>query len=269
MIKRIAYIVGGFVALVVIAAVGYRVYIGMVAGSGEISRQVQADRSFDVNGDSGEGPGIIQYGVTSGESGNSVARFLIEEQIFNRENTVEGTTRQIDGSFLVNYLDDTIRVGQFEINVRAIETRSLDVDIEERGWTDSERDVVLRGQILESGRDRYEFSIFDPSNVSGVPDSFDVGDTLDIVVTGDLTIKGVTSQVDFDMELSLDSVEQISGFASTTVRWGDFDITVPYVGGGSDVQAVSDTVELQLEFTAVEEQRLGTATGSGSASAGG
>lgn len=259
--KKIAYTLAGLVIVVVVAALGYRGYIGIVAGDGEISREVQADRSFAVDGEVSETSGpasIIQYGVTSGESGNSVARFLILERIFGRENMVEGTTRQIDGSFLINYLDSTVRVGQFEINVRDIRTRSLDVDIEEGGWTDSERDVVIRGQILESGREEYEFSTFEPTRVTGVPESFSVGDTLNIVVTGDLTIKGVTSQVSFDMELNLNSEQRISGFASTEVRWADFGITVPYVGGGSDIDAVADSVELQLEFTAEEEGRLGS-----------
>ena len=251
----------GLLLVLAAGAGGYRLYIGMVAGDGEISREVQADRSFEVN-DDGEGePGIIQYGVTSGETGDSVARFLIQERIFGRENMVEGTTRQIDGSFLINYLDASVRVGEFEINLRDIRTRSLDVDIEEQGWTDRERDVVIRGQILESGRDEYEFSTFEPTEVRGVPESFGVGDELDIVVVGDLTIRDVTSEVSFDMELSLDAEEEISGFASTTVRWADFGITVPYVGGGSDVDEVSDTVELQLEFTAEEEGRLGLRTG--------
>jgi polyisoprenoid-binding protein YceI len=259
--KKLAYIVVGLLVVVVVGALGYRGYIGMVAGDGEISREVQADRSFanssDANSDSAQRPGIIQYGVTSGESGDSVARFLIVERIFNRENTVEGTTRQIDGAFLIDYLGADIRVGQFEINVRDIETRSLDVDISERGWTDGERDVVIRGQILESGRDEYEFATFDPTGVEGVPDDFALGDTLNIQVNGDLTIKGVTSRVSFDMELSLEAENRISGFATTTVRWADFDITVPYVGGNSDVNAIEDSVELQLEFTAEEEGRLG------------
>ena len=255
--RKVVFSVLGLLLVLAAGAGGYRIYIGIVAGDGEISREVQADRSFTVSDEAEAEPGIIQYGVTSGDTGDSVARFLIQEQIFGRENMVEGTTRQIDGSFLINYLDASVRVGQFEINLRDIRTRSLDVDIEEQGWTDRERDVVIRGQILESGRDEYEFATFEPTEVRGVPDSFAVGDELELVVVGDLTIRGVTSEVSFDMELSLDSEEEISGFASTTVRWADFGITVPYVGGGSDVDEVSDTVELQLEFAANEEGRLG------------
>lgn len=255
--KRIVFVVSAVVAVAVVAALGYRVYLGVRAGDGQISRQAQADRTFVSTNQSDTPLGIIQYGVTTGEEGGSRAQFLIEETIFGRKNVVEGTTRQLDGGFLVDYNRHEVQVGQFEINMRDIKTRSLDVDIESRGWTDSERDTVIRAQILESGRDEFEFATFDPTGVSGVPESFQPGDRLDLVVTGNLTIRDVTRSVDFDMQLSLDSDEVISGTASTTVRWADFGITIPYVGGGSDVGAVSDTVELRLEFTAQEEARVG------------
>ncbi|MDA3949381.1 MAG: YceI family protein [Spirochaeta sp.] len=255
--KKLLYVVLGIIVVAVVAAVGYRGYLGIRAGDGEISREVQAERSFAGTNEDGPALGIIQYGVTSGADGESQAQFLIQEEIFGRENMVEGTTRQIDGSFLINYNEYRVQVGQFEINVRDIKTRSLDVDIESRGWTDGERDTVIRAEILESGRDEFEFATFNPTNVSGVPDTFEPGDTLELVVTGDLTLRDVTSSVDFDMQLSLDSDEKISGTAATTIRWEDFEITIPYVGGGSDVGAVSDSVELRLEFTAEEEGRVG------------
>ena len=255
--KKLTYVVIGVVAVAVIAAVGYRVYIGVRAGDGEISREVQADRSFGDNENSEDSPGTVQYGVTSGDDGNSQAQFLINEVIFGEENLVEGTTRQLDGSFLIDYDENTVQVGQFEINVRDITTRSLDVDIEDQGWNDSERDTVIRAEILESGQDEFEFTTFDPTDVSGVPGSFSVGDTFDIVITGDLTIRDVTRSVDFDMELSLDSDDEISGSASTIVGLEYFEITIPYVGGGSDVASVDDEVELRLEFTAEEEGRVG------------
>lgn len=255
--KKLLYAVAGIALVAVVAAVGFRVYIGIRAGDGEITREVEAERAFG-NDDNGENSqGTVQYGVTSGDDGNSEAQFLIEEVIFGEENLVEGTTRQLDGSFLVDYDENTVDVGQFEINVRDITTRSLDVDIEDQGWTDGERDTVIRAEILESGQDEFEFTTFDPTGVSGVPDNIDVGDTFDIVITGDLTIRDVTRSVDFDMELSLDSDDEISGTASTIVELDKFEITIPYVGGGSDVASVDDEVELRLEFTAEEEGRVG------------
>src|SRR6056297_1022751 len=114
--KRIAFVVSGIVAVAVVTAVGYRVYLGVRAGDGEISRQAQADRTFVSTDQSDTSLGIIQYGVTTGEEGGSRAQFLIEETIFGRSNVVEGTTRQLDGAFLVDYNGHEVQVGQFEIN---------------------------------------------------------------------------------------------------------------------------------------------------------
>lgn len=273
--KKLLYAGIIVIAVIAVVAVGYRVYLGILAGDGQITREVQAERTFGNDTDTGDAAdvdtngnsdavdeqepaiGTIQYGVTSGESGDSRAQFLIREVIFGRENLVEGTTRQLDGSFLIDYDDHSVRVGQFEINVRDIRTRSLDVDMSQERWSDGERDVVIRAQILQSGRDEFEFSTFNPTGVSGVPESFEIGDTLNIVLTGDLTIRGVTSSVDFDMELVLESEDMISGTASTTVLWEDFNITIPYVGGNSDINSVDDSVELRLEFTAIQEERSG------------
>lgn len=267
--KKLLYAGIIVIAVVAVVAVGYRVYLGILAGDGQITREVQAERTFGNDTDNGEAAdddeadeqapaiGTIQYGVTSGDNGDSRAQFLIREVIFGRENMVEGTTRQLDGSFLIDYDDHSVRVGQFEINVRDIRTRSLDVDMSQERWSDGERDVVIRAQILQSGRDEFEFSTFNPTGVSGVPDTFEIGDTLNIVLTGDLTIRGVTSSVDFDMELVLESEDMISGTASTTVLWEDFNITIPYVGGDSDINSVDDSVELRLEFTAIQEERSG------------
>lgn len=276
--KKLLYAGIVVVALVVVVAIGYRLYLGYLAGDGQITREVQADRSFGESTDESTGEpeesaetpvsdeeasdaspsvGTIQFGVTSGDGGDSRAQFLIQERIFGRDNMVEGTTRQIDGAFLIDFDNHTVRVGQFEINVRDIRTRSLDVDMSRERWSDGERDVVIRAQILQSGQDEFEFSTFNPTSVSGVPETFGFGDTLNIVVTGDLTIRGVTSRVDFDMAIVLESEDMISGEASTTVRWDDFNITIPYVGGDSDVNSVADSVELRLEFTAVPEERSG------------
>ncbi len=275
--KKLLYAGIIVIALATVVAVGYRVYLGILAGDGQITREVQADRSFGNGADNGavaddtgaddrdtvaddeQEPaiGTIQYGVTSGDGGDSRAQFLIREVIFGRENMVEGTTRQLDGSFLIDYDSHSVRVGQFEINVRDIRTRSLDVDMSQERWSDGERDVVIRAQILQSGRDEFEFATFNPTDLAGVPGTFGIGDTLNIVLTGDLTIRGVTSSVDFDMELVLESEDMISGSASTTVLWEDFNITIPYVGGSSDINSVDDSVELRLEFTAVQEERSG------------
>lgn len=224
--------VGLLVAAVVIAVVLF-LYVWFTGGSGEPSREATAETVEPVE------PESITYRV---DRDRSEARFLIEEVLRGEPNTVVGRTSGIDGSIAVQLEPAAVEIGEFEINVRSIRT------------DDEVRDRSIRTLILESNRDEYEFSSFRPRRVEGVPEVITVGDTLDLDVTGDLTVRDVTTEVTFAMEVSVDSREEISGLATTTLRWDQLEISIPYVGGNSIVSAVEDELELQLEFLAVAEE---------------
>ena len=249
--KKLIVSVLGVAGVLVVAALGLRIYAGIRAGTGEPTRDVAAERMAPEE----RRIGSIQYGVVTGD-GQSEAQFLIEEVIFGRENLVEGITDQLDGSVVLSFEEGTVDIGQFEINVRAIRTRSrsFDIEAENPNYSDAERDTVIRAFILESGQDEFEFATFNPTEVRGTPDSFEPGDVLNLEVTGDLTIRDVTSTVMFDMEIQIDSEEEIAGTASTVITWDEFDISIPYVGGGSVVASVDDSVELRLNFVARREE---------------
>lgn len=171
-------------------------------------------------------------------SGQSEARFIIEEVLRGEPNTVVGVTDQLDGSVSIQFEPPEVEIGQFVINVRTVQT------------DDEVRDRTIRSLILESNKDEFEFSTFEPTSIDGVPDSLSVGDTVNIEVTGDLTVRDVTKAVVFDMSIEISSREQIRGTASTTITWDNFDITIPYVGGDSIVASVGDEVRLELDFLA-------------------
>ncbi|NBF39897.1 MAG: YceI family protein [Spirochaetes bacterium] len=217
------------VAVLVVAGAGFFAYIWISGGSGEPSAAAQAERIEPQE------PQQVVYEVVDARS---EARFIIEEVLRGEPNTVVGRTDQIDGSIAVQFEPAMVEIGQFVINVRTIRT------------DDEVRDRTIRTLILESNKDEFEFSTFDPTAVTGVPEVIEVGDRLDLDVTGNLTVRGVTSEVTFDMTLNVQSEEEITGTASTTILWEDFDITIPYVGGNSIVASVSDEVGLELEFAA-------------------
>ena len=217
------------VAVLVIAGGGFFAYIWFSGGSGEASAAAQAERIEPQE------PEQVVYEVVDARS---EARFIIEEVLRGEPNTVVGRTDQIDGSIAVQFDPAMVEIGQFVINVRTVRT------------DDEVRDRTIRTLILESNKDEFEFSTFDPTAVTGVPEVIEVGDRLDLDVTGNLTVRDVTSEVTFDMTLNVQSEEEITGTASTTILWEDFDITIPYVGGNSIVASVSDEVGLELEFAA-------------------
>ena len=218
------------VAIVFAAAAAFLAYVWFTGGSGEPSSEVEAVSVQPQRADA------VVYEVVSDRS---EARFLIEEVLRGEQNTVVGITNQIDGSIAVDYATGEVEVGEFVINVRTIAT------------DDEIRDRTIRTLILESNRDEYEFAIFTPTTDTTNFESVEVGEILRFDVTGNLTIRDVTSRVTFGMSVALDSEEAITGRAFTTISWDDFDITIPYVGGNSIVASVGDTVDLEMDFAGV------------------
>jgi polyisoprenoid-binding protein YceI len=227
--KLFARIVIIALAVVVVAGAAFFAYVWFTGGSGEPSAAAEAERVEP------EEPEQIVYQVVDARS---EARFIIEEVLRGEPNTVVGRTDQIDGSVAVQFDPARVTIGQFVINVRTIET------------DDEVRDRTIRTLILESNQDEFEFSTFDPTEITGLPQVIEPGDRLDLQVSGDLTVRDVTSEVTFDMTLDVASREEIAGTASTVILWEDFDITIPYVGGNSIVASVEDRVRLELEFVA-------------------
>lgn len=205
------------------------VYVWFDGGPAESTRPVEAtpvdnsDTSF------------FEYRLVPGQS---TASFVVDEILRGDPSTVVGVTEQLDGSILLSFETGTIVMGQFEINLRSLRTG------------DELRDRTIRSRILQSNRDEFEFSVFDPREVTRTPDAFAVGDRLELQVVGDLQLRDITRETVFTMELAIESREQIRVAAVTEVAWEDFDITVPYVGGDSMVSFVAPTVILRLDVVA-------------------
>jgi polyisoprenoid-binding protein YceI len=221
----IGVIAGG--SLIIVAALAFVGYVWFAGGGAEASRPVEAREVQPAE------PASIAYDVVTDAS---EARFVIEEVLRGEPNTVVGRTDQIDGSIAVQFDPARVEIGEFVINVRTIET------------DDEVRDRTIRTLILESNKDEFEFSTFTPTQVRGVPETIAVGDTLELQVTGDLTVRDVTSTTSFDMTIEIPSESRITGSAATNVTWEEFDITIPYVGGNSIVASVADNLDLEMDF---------------------
>lgn len=225
-IGRVILIVFG---VVVVAGAGFFAYIWLSGGTGEPSREVEA---VEVEP---QEPESIAYDV---DLERSQARFVIEEVLRGEPNTVVGVTNQIDGSIAVQLDPGAVEIGEFVINVRSIQT------------DDEVRDRTIRTLILESNRDEFEFASFRPTGVTGVPTAIEIGDSLDLQVAGELTVRDVTTSTTFDMTIDVQSRSQISGTATSTITWEELDITIPYVGGNSIVASVADSLDLEMDFVA-------------------
>jgi len=165
----------------------------------------------------------------------SEARFIIDEVLNNAPKTVIGTTNQVAGEIAVDPQDPTkTRVGTIQINARTL-------------VTDSEfRDRAIKNRILNT--DQYEFVTFTPTQINGLPESGSVGQSYTFQIVGDLTVRDVTRQVTFDVTATPVSETRLEGTANTTIRYADWNITIPQV---RQVASVSDEVRLEIDFVAV------------------
>jgi polyisoprenoid-binding protein YceI len=165
----------------------------------------------------------------------SEARFIVDEVLNNAPQTVIGTTNQVAGELVVNPANPSqTRVGPITINARTLST-------------DSEfRNRALKNQILATNE--YEFITFTPSQIIGLPGDAKPGQSYTFQIAGDLTIKGVTKPVTFDVTVNPVSDARLEGTANATIRYADFGITIPRV---QQVASVAEQVRLELSFVAV------------------
>ncbi len=95
--------------------------------------------------------------------------------------------------------------------------------------------------------EEYRYIIFTPTAIVGVPGTASAGDTIELQITGDLTISGVTKPVTFATTVTVASDSQISGLATAQVLRSDYNLTIPSV---PSVANVTDEVQPQFQFIA-------------------
>lgn len=233
--------------VLVLGAVGVGAWLLFFAGgSGEPSTELTtpglpgADSTTTLAGS--VGASTTSHGTTEPivfvvDPEHSAAVFELDESLRGSPNRVVGTTNQIAGQVKVDPADISAAVfSQIVVNARTFETDS------------PRRDQAMRGPIiLDSGSDEHELITFDVTSTSGPSGAVVVGDTVRFGITGDLTIRGSTNEVTFDVEVTFQDEATITGSASVVVLRSAFGIGIPSVPGVADV---SDEVRLRLTFRA-------------------
>lgn len=170
-------------------------------------------------------------------SEESEVRFIINEELGGRPNTVIGRTNQVAGEMLIDVETPANSIiGPLEINLRTLAT---DQEL---------RDRAIRARILRSGEDAYEFTTFVPKVMAGLPETVTVGEPFTFSVTGDLTLVDVTNPVTFQVTVTPVSEERLEGSGVAQVLRSDYGIEIPQV---PSVANVTNEVALEIDFVAV------------------
>lgn len=169
---------------------------------------------------------------------NSQVRFIISEVLIGKPNTVVGSTNQVAGEIMVDFMHpENTQLGALRINVKTLQT-------------DNEfRNRALRGQILLTTRPEFEFATFVPKKIIGLPDSVTIGEKFSFQIDGDLMVRGETREVTFNTTVTPTSPSRLEGTARAIVRYKDFNISIPDAPG---VAGVSEDVRLEIDFVAVQ-----------------
>ena len=169
-------------------------------------------------------------------SAESEARFSVYETF--PEGTAVGRTNQIAGDLIVDFVTPgNSQVGMIRINLRTLQT------------DDPDRDKSIRCCVLLTAQDRYEFAEFTPTGLLGLPEQVQLGQPITFSVTGDLTVRGTTRSIAFDVALNPVSESELQGFAKTVVNRSDFGI-LNNDENGFDYHGVVEEVTLEFDFVA-------------------
>jgi polyisoprenoid-binding protein YceI len=241
-------IVGG-AALAALVVAGAGAYIWFSGGSGEPSTEVTAAPIITTattavaatEQDAESAPtteptagGQVVFAI---DKTQSTVSFMIDEVLRGEPTTVVGTTSEVAGEVLIDFSDPAAsRLGEIVVNARTFTTGS--------GF----RDRAVRGPILNSSDDAFEFATFTPAAVEGLPGEIAVGDTVTFAVSGDFTVAGSTGPVTFDVTVTVVSETRLEGAGLATVTRGDFGLTIPDAPG---VANVSEEVQLEIVFVAL------------------
>lgn len=154
----------------------------------------------------------------------------------NRFNLAIGRTKGVAGEILV----DMTNPAQSQIGTLVINVSQFTSD-------EDRRDNFIRRTGLESSK--YPNATFKPTAIEGLPATVKAGDTLNLKVTGDLTVKETTKPVTWDVKLTVNA-DQISGQATVQIKMSDFGVGPLKL----PILSTEDDVKLVFDFVAVPAQ---------------
>lgn len=176
-------------------------------------------------------PNQVLFRISSRES---EARFILDE-LEPFVMGLVGSTSQVAGDIIVDFDNPQhSRLGVVRINLRTLRTDSPN------------RDQAIRGEVLLSARPEYEFTNFTPTQITGLPDSITIGETVSFQITGDLPLRGITRSVTFDTSVTVVNEIELRGLTRTTILRADYGM----LQGFLSERGVSEEIILELEFVA-------------------
>jgi polyisoprenoid-binding protein YceI len=184
--------------------------------------------------------GPIRFSLAA--QGNE-ARFIVREQLAGAElpNDAVGVTSAITGGITLDARGLVDSTGS-----------KISVDLTSLTSDRSRRDSFIKRRTIVT--DSFPTAELVITGIKGLPPRLPASGTMTLVLTGNLTIHGVTRPSSWDVIARAEG-ESITGQAVTRIRFGDFGMTQPRV---AIVLSVVDDIRLEYDFHFVREASPGT-----------
>ena len=178
--------------------------------------------------------GITHFQI-AGDS--SLASYTTREKFFNQPSPifVTGMTAAITGN--LNLDRTTWQPAADPPSVITVDLRTLKTD-------SSRRDNAIRGRFLES--DKYPLATFVLKQVAGVPQSYQEGTEVTVVLEGELTVREITKPVSWQGTAKLEGSTLTGKVGTSELKYADFGIPQITIR----ILAVEDWFKLDMELTA-------------------
>ena len=180
----------------------------------------------------------IRHFQVAGDS--SLASYTTREKFFDQPSPifVTGTTSAISGDL---HLDRTTwQPAADPPSVINVDLRTLQTD-------SSRRDNAIRGRFLESNT--YPMATFVLKRVAGVPQSYQEGTEVTVVLEGDLTVREITIPVAWQGTAKVEGNTLTGKVGTSELKYADFGIPQITIS----ILAVEDWFKLDMELTAVAQ----------------
>ncbi|MFA5155257.1 MAG: YceI family protein [Patescibacteria group bacterium] len=166
----------------------------------------------------------------------SKAQYSMNELLRGTPTLVVGSTSQLAGEIGVK----TDRPAAIKIGEIKLDAASFVTDI-------AARDKNVVELIFKANEPQNKYIVFQPTQVSGVPEILTPDQGFPVRIEGNLTISGTTRPVTFVGGITWRQDGSLVGSATTDLTYGDFGLKIPDFPFLSNVDQV---VKLEIDLTA-------------------
>jgi polyisoprenoid-binding protein YceI len=180
---------------------------------------------------------IVPIRLSVAPQGNE-ARFVVREQLARAElpNEAVGVTTSITGGITLD--------GRGGVDST---TSRIVVDLTTLKSDRDRRDRFIKRRTIVT--DSFPTAVLVVTGIKGLPETLPASGAMTLVLTGHLTIHGVTKPSTWDVSAQADG-GAITGKAVTRIQFGDFGMVQPRV---AIVLSVVDDIKLEYDFSFVRE----------------